>query len=156
MDGRPIDILPQLTVLAFACINVIVGAYHGSLTKRMEREAAEYGAPKTKIKHGWWAAAYFGVVALLLWLSGWDWWLAAAGVAIRKPTFDTAYNLSRFNKLGYISHEVKIIKGKGAWWVALWRGKFIDWIHWVIFKRYVLVYQAIYVAATIYITFFKL
>lgn len=153
MDGRPIDILPQLTVLAFACINVIVGAYHGSLTKRMEREAAEYGVPKTKIKHGWWAAAYFGFVALLLWLSGWDWWLAAAGVAIRKPTFDTAYNLSRFNKLGYISNEVKIIKGL---WDAIRRGKTIDWIHWVIFGRHQLIYQAIYLAATIYITFFKL
>lgn len=153
MDGRPIDILPQLTVLTFACINVIVGAYHGSLTKRMEREAAEYGVPKTKIKHGWWAAAYFGVVALLLCLSGWDWWLAAAGVTVRKPTFDISYNLSRFNKFGYISNEVKIITGL---WDAIRRGKTIDWIHWVIFGRYQLIYHAIYAAATIYITFFKL
>lgn len=153
MDGRPTEIMPQLTVLMLAVYNVFVGVYHANLTKRMEAETAIYGAPKTKIKHGWWAFLYVGILALCWWASDWNWWMPAAGVLVRKPFFDTAYNLARFGRFTYISNEVKIITGL---WDALRRGKTIDWIHWVIFRQNVWVYQAIYLTATLYITFFKL
>lgn len=151
MDGRPTEIMPQLTVLMLAIYNLFVGVYHANLTKRMEAETAAYGAPKTKIKHGWWAFLYVGLLALCTW--GWDWWVAAAGVLIRKPFFDTSYNLARFNKLTYISNEVKIITGL---WDAVRRGKTIDWIHWVIFKKNVILYQLLYLAGGIYVAIFKL
>ena len=61
MDGRPIDILPQLTVLVLACISVIFAGIHAKIIN--EDRGRE-------LKKWAYVLLYSGISCLFAWLKG--------------------------------------------------------------------------------------
>ena len=45
------------------------------------------------IKHGWWGAAYIGLVLIAFYFTHYDWFLLVAALFQRKLVFDISYNL---------------------------------------------------------------
>lgn len=141
--------------LALACLNVVTGAYHGSLIKRMERETIEFGAPKTKIKHGWWGGAYLGVSAGMVWLfcHKWslpfNWWIWIATWCIRRISFEPAVNLSRGVGINYVTPALNSLRNP---WDALWKGRFVDYCLYKVFKHDNLLQYGFFLCIVVMIT----
>lgn len=151
------QIMKPIAIVVCLVLNWVLGAYHGSLLKKMADETAINGKPTTKVKHGWWAYAYAGFVTLIVWgiseklNEPFNWWLIAATLCARMTVFNVAMNLNRYDKVSmwYVSPEVK---NRTGWLDALRKGKFIDWIHYKIFGNTTKWQTVFYAAATIALT----
>jgi hypothetical protein len=79
--------------------NIWMASYHAKLI-----------AQHRPIKHGWWTAAYLGLVGLLCMLFTW-WWLPV-GIFLRAVVFNPALNLFRGLAITYISKSTTSIIDK--------------------------------------------
>lgn len=116
-----------LSYILFALVGVVfnVGTayWHGRQYVRMSN-----GEKYFKIRHGWWGFLYMGLIAL-------NWFLTenvnttVALVLVRKPLFDTVYNVTR---------------GLGIFFVSETTTSFIDQWHLSVYGKRSEVYQTIY------------
>ena len=152
MDGRPIDILPQLTVLVLACISVIFAGIHAKIIN--EDRGRE-------LKKWAYVLLYSGISCLFAWLKGlhdktdFDWWMVAAAFCVRVVFFNIPLN--RFRKppkpYFYTTPELKNVTG---WKDAISKDRFWDYAMLKIFRKHLWIPYLLSLAAAIYITFFKL
>ena len=128
----------------FVCCNVLMAAIHAQMI-----------AEGKKIRHGWWTAGYVAVAGVLSYLAGqrdgifFNWWMLTNAVCIRAAIFNLCLNKFRKIPWDYITPELKNVV---SLWDAIRKGKTVDYIHYQIFGKNVLLQYTLYAAAAITIT----